>query len=128
MKQAFDVERESQLLSTLSKRAWEVTLAEIEKFAKEERLTLVQKESLIKRNLAALRYADLQEDNEYNRRSTDELAKRKIERNNIVMGRMNQVFQECYDDVKEFESKLEQRLNAIARGMDQGKNNTKARR
>lgn len=106
MKKVFNIEREVELLSTGAKRAWKNVMAQIDAFAKKENLTEKEKNALIQRQFAAAKYADLKADNEYNARSSDELAKRKIERNKKEMKKLESIYEAYYEDVKDFESRF----------------------
>ena len=61
-----NVNQEVQNLSTKAKKLWNVQKKYIDKVSKEQKLTSEEKEILIQTQLAALRIADLKEQNEIN--------------------------------------------------------------
>ena len=120
MSKILDVKREVGLLSTGAKKTWQTTLDLINKMAEVQNWTSSQKQSLIQRKLAAIRYADLKSDNEYNKKSSDELASKKIKANEKEMERLDSIYKSLATDVQEVEAILDENISKIA---NQKKNN-----
>lgn len=108
--EVLNISKERELCSVVGKRAWDKVEREIDLLAKEMKLSKQEKDALIQRQMASLRYMELQAENKYLSRTQETFALRKIEKNKLEMQRMNRIYIKNQNEVQKSEPVLKQRV------------------
>lgn len=106
-KEVLNIKKEYELLSTFGKKLWEDVLENINEIVQEMNLDREQKDALLQRYMAEIRYHDLEATNKYLAKTGEQNSKKAIMRNKITMERMNEVYLDNYPPVKDIYKKVD---------------------
>lgn len=123
-----DIKKEKEKLSTKYKKLWVIKEKLIDKMYQDGEINTEEKESMIQTQMALIRTTDLEEQNEYNRKSNDIFAKRAIKKNEAEISKMERFYNDNakiigQSKVDKIEEKLDNRAaKEIEKLNEQNKN------
>ena len=109
-----NVKLEYELLSTPGKKLWDSVAKDLKTVFKEMNLSARQKDALVQRYMAEVRYEDLLRTNEYLNRTHEEYSQNAIRRNKLAMAKLDRVYKGNESCVREVKDQVEERMKALS--------------